>query len=68
VYSFDGCHACVFLVSRSSYFGDSPFQARVGGDCLVAGGFSCWEAIVIYTIVPCGEDDLGLCCCIFGQF
>ena len=42
VHGFSGCHICVFLVCRSSSFGKSPSQARVGGDRFVIGEFSCW--------------------------
>ena len=37
----------------------------VGGDCLIVGGFGCWEVFLVDKFVPCLV--YGLCSC-FGRF
>jgi len=62
-----GAYKCLVGVSLVVFW-CFPSPAWMGGDCLVVGGFGCWEDIAICVFVPCGVDDLGLFCCIFRQF
>ena len=67
VNGFAWCHVCVFLVCRSPSFGDASPNACVGGNCLIVGGFSCWEVFMVDLFVPCLVDVLCSGCDMFGQ-
>ena len=64
---FAWCHVCVFLVCRSPSFGDASPHACVGGNCLIVGGFSCWEVFMVDILVTCLLDVLCSGCVRFGQ-
>ena len=45
------------MCRTSSFCGASP-KTCVGGDCLVVGGFDCWEVFLVDVLASCLLDDL----------